>query len=273
MNNAIPVRYVFLAVLVSLGLSACSSVPKEIESLEQALLAYAQASQEITVVRHAPEELDLARDALKKADRQWQLNDDQESAEHFAYLASQHIRIAQLIAERKEADRELELMTRERRNMALDLRDAELVLAKREMKELQLQVAALEAEKTERGMVMTLGDVLFDVNEATLAPASARSIAKIASFMNNHPERQAVIEGHTDSLGDEEYNMSLSLDRAMAVRNALVEIGVSAARISTVGFGESMPVASNDSDVDRQENRRVEVIFPNEPMMVSEYEE
>jgi outer membrane protein OmpA-like peptidoglycan-associated protein len=258
------------AALVSIALSACSSAPKEIESLEQARMAYEKAAQDITVVRHAPEQLDQARNALNVADTRWKKKADRSQVEHYAYLANQRVRIANLIAESNESDRELEAMALERRNVTLDLREAELLKAKRDAQDMKRQMAALQAEKTERGMVLTLGDVLFDVGEATLAPGAARNIAKIASFMKSHPERQAVIEGHTDSMGDDDYNLDLSRDRAFAVRQALLGQGVSAARISTQGFGESLPVASNSTPSGRQKNRRVEIIFPDVQTQVSD---
>lgn len=271
--NTLHLRLLVTAALVVVALSACSSAPKEIESLEQARYAYNEASQNITIVKHAPEELDQARDALALADQHWKKKADRWQVEHYAYLASQRVTIANLISDSNEKDRELEAMALERRNVTLDLREAELMKAKQEAMDLQKQMAALQAEKTERGMVLTLGDVLFDVNKATLAPGAARNIAKIAAFMRNYPERNAVIEGHTDSMGDEDYNLDLSRDRAFAVREALVNAGVSAARISTQGFGEAVPVASNSSSSGRQENRRVEIIFPDAMMQVSEAEQ
>lgn len=261
------------ASLVSIALVACGSAPKQNDSLEQARQAYEQASQDVTLVKHAPEELDQARDALNVADTRWRKDEDKTSVEHFSYLATQRVRIAQMISKSNEMDRELEDMALERRSITLDLREAELLKARQEASELQRQMAALQAEKTERGMVLTLGDVLFDINEATLAPGASRNIAKIASFMRSYPERQAVIEGHTDSMGDDNYNLDLSRSRALAVRQALIEEGVSAARISTQGFGEALPVASNASSAGRQENRRVEIIFPDAPTQVSEFEE
>jgi outer membrane protein OmpA-like peptidoglycan-associated protein len=256
-----------------MSLAACGSAPKQIESLEQARLVYTTASQDITVVRHAPDELDQARNALQAADIKWKKKDGRSAVEHYAYVASQWVKIASLIAQSNETDRELESMARERRNVTLDLREAELLKARSEAQDLQRQMAALQAEKTERGMVLTLSDVLFDVNESTLAPGSRRNIAKIASFMKRYPERLAMIEGHTDSMGDDDYNLDLSRDRAFAVRQALISQGIAASRISTQGFGESMPVASNTTAASRQENRRVEIIFADLPTQISEYDE
>lgn len=266
-------RPALTASLVSMALVACGSAPKQNDALEQARQAYEEASQDVTLVKHAPEQLDQARDALSVADTRWKKDQDAGSVEHYSYLATQRVRIAQRIAESNETDRQLEDMALERRSITLDLREAELMKARQEAGELQRQMAALQAEKTERGMVLTLGDVLFDINEATLAPGAARNIAKIASFMRSYPERQAVIEGHTDSMGDDDYNLELSRSRAFAVRQALIEEGISAARISTQGFGESLPVASNATSSGRQENRRVEIIFPDVSTQISEYEE
>ena len=274
--NTFTFRPLVCVALVSLALGACSSAPKPNASLEQAREAYNTASSNVTVVKHAPEELDQARDAIDVANRHWKKNEGSADVEHFAYLANQRIEIANLIAQSNETDRQLEAMALERRNVTLDIREAELTKAKQEALELQRQVkemAALQAEKTDRGMVLTLGDVLFDVGESTLAPGAARNIGQIASFMQRYPDRQAVIEGHTDSMGDDDFNLDLSRDRAFAVRQALIQSGVSGSRISTQGFGEALPVANNDSSSGRQKNRRVEIIFPNAQSQVSEYEE
>jgi outer membrane protein OmpA-like peptidoglycan-associated protein len=264
---------IILIITFILSLAACSSAPKEIPLLEQARSDYNNASQDVTVVKHAPEELDKANDALKTADRHWKKKEERRDVEHYAYLVKQRVQIAQLIAESNETDRELEAMALERRNVTLNLREAELNQAKLRAAELELQMKMLQAEKTERGMVLTLGDVLFDINEASLAPGAERNIAKIAAFMRSYPERNAVIEGHTDSMGEADYNLDLSRDRAFAVRDALVRAGISSSRISTQGFGEALPVASNDNPGGRQKNRRVEIIFPDKPTQVSELED
>jgi len=256
-----------------LGLTACGSAPKEIDLLEQARDDYTAASQDVIVVKHAPEVLDKAREALAAGDARWKDEDDQWLVEHYAYLTRQRVKTAELIAERQETDREIEGMVHERRNLSLQMREAELKKARLEASKLKREMAALQAEQTDRGMVLTLGDVLFDVNKAQLAPGAARNIAKIASFMRNYPDSKAVIEGHTDSMGDEDYNLGLSRDRAFAVRDALVNAGIKANRMTTQGFGETLPVASNDTNVGRQGNRRVEIIFPDADTQVSEFDE
>ncbi|PIE36476.1 MAG: hypothetical protein CSA54_04310, partial [Gammaproteobacteria bacterium] len=130
--------------------------------------------------------------------------------------------------------------------------------------------ADLKAEHTERGMILTLGDVLFARNEAALSSGASRNMDRIAAFMRKYPERRAIIEGHTDSSGEAEYNLELSRERALSVKKALMMRGVHHSRLSTEGFGESTPVASNGTVDGRQANRRVEIVFPDEGRLVSE---
>ena len=108
---------------------------------------------------------------------------------------------------------------------------------------------------------MTLGDVLFDTGKATLKPGAYATVDRLATVLKEDPARKVLIEGHTDSVGSDEYNQSLSERRAASVQAALFERGVEASQISTVGKGETTPVASNDNAVGRQQNRRVELVF------------
>lgn len=258
--------------LVTAMLTACGGAPKKIESLEEARSAYDRASADVTVVKHAPRELDEAQVALKQADYMWKEGDDSYRVDHFAYLANQRVRIAQLIAESKEADKELINMNLERQRVQLDLRADELDRAQREAEELKRQMKELQAKSTERGMVLTLGDVLFDSSKAELKPGAMSNISRIAEFMKQYPERVALVEGHTDNMGDPDYNMDLSRDRAFEVRQALVAQGVSSSRISTRGYGMARPVTNNQTSSGRQTNRRVEIIFPDDVTQVSSSE-
>ena len=127
------------------------------------------------------------------------------------------------------------------------------------------QLRSLVAEitnikETSRGLVISLSDILFDVNQATLKAGAANNVQKIAAILNQYPNYQISVEGHTDSQGSDAYNQSLSERRAAAVRTQLVAGGVAEGRITSKGFGESQPVASNDTPSGRQQNRRVEVI-------------
>lgn len=128
--------------------------------------------------------------------------------------------------------------------------------------ELQRQLAELEAKATERGLVVTLGDLLFASGTAELNSGN-NHLSKLAGFLNKYPERTTLIEGHTDSVGSEDYNQGLSQRRADAVKNYLVAQGIDTSRIAASGKGESAPVGSNASATGRQQNRRVEVIIAN----------
>lgn len=127
-------------------------------------------------------------------------------------------------------------------------------------RQLETQLKEMEAKKTERGMVITLGDVLFDTNQAQLKSGGTRNVQKLADFFKQYPQRKVMIEGFTDSTGSNTRNQELSDNRAHAVRTALLDMGISADRITTRGYGESYPVAGNDTAAGRQLNRRVEII-------------
>jgi outer membrane protein OmpA-like peptidoglycan-associated protein len=123
------------------------------------------------------------------------------------------------------------------------------------------QLRELDAKQTARGMVITLGDVLFSVNRAELSSGGVRNVQKLAGFLNQYPQRKVLIEGHTDSTGSLSINQPLSERRADAVRTALVGMGISGDRIETRGYADAHPVASNNTAAGRQLNRRVEIIL------------
>ncbi|MEX0638041.1 MAG: OmpA family protein, partial [Burkholderiales bacterium] len=126
---------------------------------------------------------------------------------------------------------------------------------------LQNQLAELEARKTDRGMVLTLGDLLFDTGRAQLKAGAFRTLDRLAAFMRDYPERSLEVEGYTDSVGSDAFNLTLSQRRADAVRAALLSRGVEGSRITTSGLGKANPVASNDTAEGRQRNRRVEIVI------------
>jgi outer membrane protein OmpA-like peptidoglycan-associated protein len=141
--------------------------------------------------------------------------------------------------------------------------DDQARLARRDAQvaELQAQMRVLDARKTERGMVVTLGDVLFSTGQSRLQGDGERTMAKLAEFLRRYPQRNASIEGFTDSVGSESANQALSDRRAQAVMDALMGLGVQSDRLTSRGFGEARPVATNASAEGRQMNRRVELIF------------
>ena len=130
--------------------------------------------------------------------------------------------------------------------------------------QLEAQLGELSAKKTARGMVITLGDVLFGTDLSRLTSDGEASAKKLAKILELNPQRTVLIEGFADSTGTAEYNQQLSVRRAMAVQTALQTLGVGRERVVIRGYGESYPVAANDSAQNRQMNRRVEIVLSDE---------
>lgn len=129
---------------------------------------------------------------------------------------------------------------------------------------LEAELTALNAKKTDRGLMITIGDVLFDNNRSQLKSGGTRSVEKLVGFLKQYPQRKVVVEGFTDSVGSEQSNEALSTRRADAVRDAMIDMGVGIDQVSTHGHGEAYPVASNANAAGRQFNRRVEIILSDE---------
>lgn len=271
-----------------LVLAACSSTPERVPELEAARATVERLELEPRARQAASEKLALARDALARAEAALANNEPLEQVRHDAYVARRQAEIglqltseAESRAEVQEAERrrnELRLQARsveaERAEMRAErstaeaqrsARDAELSrsvadAALDEAARLALALEEMEAEQTERGMVLTLGDVLFDTGRAELADGAMSTMDRLAEFLSENPEHRLLIEGHTDSRGSDEYNRNLSADRARSVADALAQRGVSRDRLRTVGMGEAYPVASNDTSAGQQQNRRVEIV-------------
>ncbi len=279
-------------IAVAAVLAACASAPSRNDQLEQARAQVQTLSQDPLAAQRASEELQSARSELQQADAIAAKNGPQEEVTHFAYLAQRHAEIGQArISEAQARDRVaqgeaernrvlLEARTREaemakqqasaaRADAALQADAAnaarqEATAARADAETIARQLAALQAEQTKRGMVMTLSDVLFDTGQATLKPGAGLALDRLAEFMRSNPEMRIMIEGHTDNRGDDAYNAELSRRRGASVADALTTRGVTSARVEVVGRGESYPVASNDTSAGRQQNRRVEIIFSDE---------
>jgi len=112
--------------------------------------------------------------------------------------------------------------------------------------------------------------VLFDAGKATVGPGAQRSIDKLAEFLKTYAKRNVLIEGHSDSFGNEDFNLKLSQQRADAVRDLLVARGITSQRIRTKGYGAKFPLVDNDTPVGRQQNRRVEVLVLTEGSTAAE---
>lgn len=269
-NPIIPTLFI-----IGVSLSACSSMPEQHTVLEEARSYYSAALSDPDVTNHAALELQQAGEALESAEDAWSEEEDAEVVDHLAYLAKQRALIAQDTGKLRAAEIDIASASSSRSAVRLEARTAEADAARRQaeisdaaaaqsaerVSEMEKELAELNAKKTERGLVITLGDVLFDVNKAELKSGSERNVRRIADFLQEYPERKVLIEGFTDSTGSESYNQVLSERRAEAVRQFLIANGVSADRVTARGYGEMSPVASNKTAAGRQLNRRVEIII------------
>ena len=138
------------------------------------------------------------------------------------------------------------------------------LVAQQQLESMRTSLAELRARETERGLVVTLGDVLFELDRAELKPGATRNLDQLAASLRQNPKASIEVEGHTDATGGSSYNRSLSERRAQAVRDYLVSRGVDASRIQARGVGPDYPVATNATESGRQQNRRVEVIIEND---------
>lgn len=144
------------------------------------------------------------------------------------------------------------------------LAQAEAMDAKQRLALVETRIIEIEGRHTERGILVTLGDVLFEFNKADLLPTAQPRLDKLADFLRQFPEKRLLIEGYTDAIGSERYNLELSQRRAEAVKTALVRRGIEPARMVAEGYGKAYPVADNKDAGGRQMNRRVEVVVSDE---------
>jgi outer membrane protein OmpA-like peptidoglycan-associated protein len=283
-------RTVAASVLASLFVVAgCATPVKDSPLLAQAREAVNEAGADPDVTRYAPTELDRARKLLVNAEsaaKESGAND--KVAAHYAYLATQMARIAGQRSQEQQAMAQVKAGETERQKILLTARESEAnralaqardaqalaEQARNEAQSAQSQMAQAQAEnqrlmgelqaaQTSRGIVLTLGDVLFDTGQAQLKAGATRPIEQIAEFLEENPERSVQVEGFTDSQGSNEYNQQLSQRRADAVAQAIIQRGIDAQRVRALGYGEEFPKASNSSAGSRQLNRRVEIVVSN----------
>jgi outer membrane protein OmpA-like peptidoglycan-associated protein len=263
-----------MAIGAALGIAACASVPTPNPQLVAARAEVHTAQANPNVAKYAAVDIEAAQKQLDLAEAAAMHHDDAAIAQP-AYLATQLARLAQargaakaddarVAAGRGERDKiQLDARTREvgtatlATNAALEQRDQATEQAAR----LQAEVDQLKATPTPRGLVLTLGDVLFDTGRSQLNPGAARKLDQLAQFLTDQPQRRVQIDGFTDSVGSESYNQNLSQQRADAVKSSLISRGIDSSRIESQGYGKSFPVADNADSGGRQLNRRVEVVI------------
>ena len=266
---------------LGLALCACVSTPQPNAALESAHAAVQAAESDPNVGKYAALDLEAARKDLAIADDAALHHNEPQIAQP-AYMAAQNARLAQMHAATKADDARVAAGQAERDQILLATRNREVQNAKlatneakmatsealdqrdqaaQEAARLQAEVDQLKATPTPRGLVLTLGDVLFDTGRSELNPGAGRKLDQLAQFLSEHKERRVQIDGFTDSVGTDSYNEELSRRRADAVKSALLVRGIDASRISTQGYGKAFPVANNTDSGGRQLNRRVEVVI------------
>lgn len=278
--------YKLMGVATVVMLSACSTPTMKPEGVVaiRDKLALLQADAQLAGM--VPVELKEAESAVRAAEKPIK---DTELSNHLVYVADRKVDIAtaraktRLLVDQRQAlknqsdDVRLQARTLDVKNARsqTEAARAETVVAlaaveksRSEMKselarssELQQQVGALNAKATDRGLIMTLGDLSFATGKSELKSGVARDLDKLVIFLDQYGDRTIIIEGHTDNVGSDAFNLGLSQQRAAAVRDYLVSKGIDSGRMTVLGKGEGNPVDSNESAIGRQHNRRVEIII------------
>ncbi len=298
-NPNVIVRRTLIATAVASMLltAACTTAPVKPDGAAEARVKLTQLQSDPDLASRAAVAIKDA-DAAVRAAEQPEMN--KELAAHRVYLADRKVDTAKALAETRFAEDQRAAITAQRDSARLDARtheadaakgqaataraegaeqkaaadqarldatSAQLVAAnsQQQSEELQRQIDMLQAKPTDRGLVLTLGDVLFTTGRADLKPGATGNLNKLVAFLDKYPDRSVAIQGYTDSVGTEDYNQRLSERRADSVKSYLTGQGISSMRLSASGKGRSEPVADNDSAAGRQQNRRVEVIISNPP--------
>jgi outer membrane protein OmpA-like peptidoglycan-associated protein len=288
-----PSQRLYWALMLSL-VCACSNAPKIATGIVDVRndLNALQANNELATL--APTAVSQAEAAVLAAEQPVK---NEDLSRHLVFVADRKVNIAWAQAQSRYAEDQLSVLAKARDEARLNSRTEEANLARQDARlarsdaadarldadnaqaeslnaqqqsaELQAQIKLLNAKQSERGWVVTLGDVLFDTGKANLKTATSQHLGDLAQFLTKYPLRGAIIEGHTDSVGASDYNQGLSQQRADSVRNFLLGRGIQSSRMSSSGKGEQLPIAGNDSASGRQQNRRVEVIITETERSVS----
>jgi outer membrane protein OmpA-like peptidoglycan-associated protein len=255
MKSSMFTRFSALAAVVAL-VAACSGLQKN-QALIDAEDFYATTKQNENVLRYAPNELQRAEEALNLA----AVAESEQDMTSLAYVGLTRTQTALAIAERKVARAKLAELSQTKDEARLAARDLQIESAQADANALRLQLEALQAVSTDRGMVMTLGDVLFATGKADLQPGAMNTVDRLAVFLSEYPDKTVLIEGFTDNTGTDAFNQGLSERRAASGESALIQAGVSPGSISTIGYGKARPIADNGTAEGRLRNRRVEIVI------------
>lgn len=283
MNPSFPYSLQPIAVLLTACavLAACSASPTRPPGADDARGKLTQLQSDAQLASRAPVAIKEAEVAVAAAEVPRQ---DGALGHHLVVMADRKVDIAAAQAQSRLLEDQRKTLSEQRESARLDARTREADQARGEVRsaraeasaarsdgdsarqqaeELQRQLALLSARETDRGQVITLGDVLFATGKSELRGSAVGNLGKLAQFLNRYEDRSVTIEGYTDSVGSEDFNMALSQRRADSVKTYLVKQGVAASRLHSSGMGMSAPVSDNATATGRQQNRRVEVIISN----------
>ena len=284
-NHASYAKVLTVAAAVSFALAACSTTPVSPDGAAEVRAKLTRLQADPNLSNRAPVALQEAETAVRVAEAP--VTKDAALGTHLVYMADRKVEIAIAQATTSQAEDQRVKLGEERERSRLDARtreankaqaetDATRVAAAnaaseaaRQAGDMQRQIDALQAKATDRGIVLTLGDVLFTSGQADLKAGAERNLDRLVMFLNQNSDRKVEIEGHTDNVGSDDYNQDLSQRRADSVRSFLMQQGIDSGRIVASGKGEQRPVADNNSEGGRQQNRRVEVIIENPPPAVA----
>jgi len=283
------------ATVAAILLSACAAAPVKPSGADEARAKLTRLQADPNLGNLAPVAMRQAAEAVQAAEEP---QTDRDLGIYRVYLADREVDIARELAETSyaESQRAVIVAAREAARLAVrtqqlddsrratdqarlatdqargdalaanqvanDAEQAAALIAAQSL-ELQRQITLLQARVTDRGLVLTLGDVLFTTGQADLQAGATGQLARLVAFLNKYPSRSVEIDGYTDSVGTQEYNLSLSRRRADTVQSFLLSQGIDASRVTSQGKGEDDPVANNASASGRQQNRRVEVVISN----------
>ncbi len=274
-ENSLRLRTPLVVAFTSLWiLAGCASAPKTPEGAVMARGKLTQLQNDPALASKVSVAIRTADTAVKAAEIP---RKDKALSDHLVFIAGREVDVAWAQAKTRQLEDQRAGLTEQRNTERLDSRTREADrahgaaeqarmdadMAREDSDALRRQIAELNAKETERGLVVTLGDMLFETGKSQLKGNAAENLAKLSSFLKAYPKRTLMIEGHTDNVGSEDSNLSLSQRRAESVRSYLLEQGISNSRLSAYGKGENSPVTSNDSISGRALNRRVEVIIAN----------
>lgn len=257
-------RQVMVVLALSLLSAGCAVTTGDEQALERAREGFEAIKNDPDVLRSAPKDVIRAGESLARAERLSSYWGSSSDVAHYAYLSERYASIAREHSQANLNQEQAAKLALELQRLQLRLREMTLIKSQHYSDELDDQMIHLAASETDRGLVMTLGDVLFDTGRAELQPAANRTLFRLVQFLQLNPKRRVRVEGYTDTTGRVEDNLVLSQARAQSVADVLTDLGIDSSRIEVVGYGIEHPVAENASARGRAQNRRVEIVFSDE---------